>query len=330
MVTMKRASLAAFLLVCATIPVIAISVDVEAVLEAPGDFTMFLNPAAAYGPNGQLLVKSVLAFNLFVLDDDDWVQLIDRYRTDEYNVIPDGNRNRGVNWLYNSTVEGEMLYKARRGALEPEHYRVFVNDDEELQAEWVSKEYYDAHLLRYLSRGWSLEEGLALLYAYRIETPQDPISASPEALLPQIVGRDGAVAYEFMEEFPDGFVEDWLSITRNTAGDRVAMAISFIPAQDSPYYRPNFRRTTLMAIFSIDYGDAATRVESQHSEAANQSESAEASIEPLSTDREADAVYDSNEPPGGQTVSAGLVAGGIAVALIVVLAAAAIVRRRRS
>ncbi|MFP4376724.1 MAG: hypothetical protein ACLFP4_06740 [Spirochaetales bacterium] len=234
---MKLVSLVVLLPISFVVSLSAMTVQVEPLLDAPGDNVMFANSSAAYASNGQLLVRSSSPFNLFVLNDDEWVPLIDRYRTDEYNAVPENVLDRGSTTLYDSTVDGEMLYMARRADIPPEHYRVFVNDEGKLEAEWVSEEYYDAHLLRYLSRGWSIEDGLALRYGYRIETPQSTVYTSPSARVPQIVGPDGTVVYNFMEEFPDGFVEWGLSITRNPAGDQVAMVISFVPEEDSPYSR---------------------------------------------------------------------------------------------
>ena len=319
---MKRLSFVTVLLICFFSTLSAITVEVEDVLDAPeNDYGTFFFPAAAYASNGQLVLKSALAFNLFVLDHGVWVRLIDRYRTEDYNNLPEGNRRGTSNSLFNSTIAGEMLYMARRGAIPPEHYRVFVNDTGQVEAEWVNEEYYNAHLKVDLVLGLSIGLDNSLRYGYRIATPQDPVSASPSARIPQIVGPYGEVVYNFMAEFPDGFVEYGLSITRNSAGDRVAMVISFRPRENSPYYRPTSPRVMMMAIFRIHYGEAATAaIETPVDNAEPETPEARTKPETVDTEPEADE----------QRASVGLIAGGVALATMAFAGLIVIRRRRKS
>ena len=330
---MKRLSFVTVLLICFFSTLSAITVEVEDVLDAPeNDYGTFFFPAAAYASNGQLVLKSALAFNLFVLDHGVWVRLIDRYRTEDYNNLPEGNRRGTSNSLFNSTIAGEMLYMARRGAIPPEHYRVFVNDEGQLEAEWVSQEYYETHLKFEPGFGYSLGLDRSLRYGFRIATPQSTVYTSPSARVPQIIGPDGAVVYNFMEEFPEGFVEDGLSITRNPAGDRVAMVISFEPEEDSPYYRPSSPRVLMMAIFRIDYGEVATEAEETPADDARQQDTAAPSIDTVASEPESEMArppaHSAEDRSGDHPISVGVVAGG-GVLIVAAIAGLVIIQRRR-
>jgi hypothetical protein len=234
--------------------VFAIDVEVEQVLDAPpSKFGTFYNDSAAYAINGELLFVGALAFNLFVLKDGKWVQLIDRYQTEEYNRVEEEKYYHGENYLYNSTIRDEFVYCVRQRPLPAENYRVFVDENGKLQAEWVSQEYYDLHFAKDPKLGRMLGRGLSLRNGYKVTRPAMKDMGEGHAVLPEIIGPDGKVIFRFADNFREGFVEDTRTIAVNPDRDHIAMVISFRPEKDSPYYvgsRPWLKK---LVIFKISY-----------------------------------------------------------------------------
>jgi hypothetical protein len=232
----------------------ALDVEVEQVLDAPpSKFGTFYDDSAAYASNGELLFMSRLAFNLFVLKNGEWKPLIEHYRTEEYNHTQEQKRRRGYNDLFNSTIPDEFVYFLSQRPLPAENYRVFVDENGKLQAEWVSQEYYDLHLAKDPKLGRMLGRGLSLRNGYKVTRPAMKDMGEGHAVLPEIVGPDGKVIFRFADNFREGFVEDTLTIAVNSDRDHVAMVISFRPEKDSLYYvgsRPWLKK---LVIFKISY-----------------------------------------------------------------------------
>jgi hypothetical protein len=225
---------------------VEVNVEVEQVLDAPpGRWSWFSGDHAAYAPNGKLIVANPNAFNVFMLEGEQWVPLIDEYRTEAYNLQQQQDRYWGVVRLFNSSIDGEFLYSVKIADVPAEHYRIFVDADGELQAKWVSKAYFEEYSLGYLLRGWSIEEGLGLKHDFRITL--NPVEEAAQAYWPDLLNTEGNAVYRFTDGFRQGFVEDVLSITRNLAGDRVAMVIAFYPEEESPH------QVRKMVIFRINY-----------------------------------------------------------------------------
>jgi hypothetical protein len=226
--------------------VFSLDVEVEEVLDAPySKWGTFLDDAVAYTANGELLFRSSLAFNIFVLKEETWVPLIDRYKFAAYNNIQ--QRRGHYNALFNSTIPGEFVYFMVEDPYPQENYRVFVNEEDELQAEWISQEYYDSHKFPGLGLGFSLNNG------YQIKLTRVTNSGEGWPYWPEIVDRKGTPVYRFTDGFRDGFVEDTLTITTNPARDRVSMVISFRPEKESPYYVRSRPRLKKLVIFKIIY-----------------------------------------------------------------------------
>ncbi|AHC14391.1 hypothetical protein [Salinispira pacifica] len=252
---MKLLSTLSFILFFLTAPLTALEVEVEQILDVPPNSlgTFSSSDAAAYASNDQLLLAFSNGFNLFVLEDNQWIPLIDEYRTPQYNNQRLLEQSYGVVYLYNSITSGEFLYYAQIGMIAKEYYRVFVDESGEVQAELVNKEYYDSHLLRYLSRGWSLENGMQLLNGLRIELT--PLEMGLQAYWPDIVDAEGNKVYRFTDEFSEAFVEDILTITANPSLDRVAMVISFTKECEEAYLKPQTERFRKLVIFKLSYDE---------------------------------------------------------------------------
>ena len=202
---MKRIPVLLLLLLASR--VVAITVEVEQVLDAPPTkWGTFLADSAAYASNGELLFMSSLALNLFVLKDGYWVRLVDQYRTEQYNHTEEQERSYGYNALYNSTIPGEFIYFIRQRPLPEEYYRVFVDEDGELRAEWVSQGYYDSHQTPGLGQGLSLMDG------YQVELRRVTDFGEGQAWWPDIVDSEGRLIYRITQDFRGGFVEDLWTI----------------------------------------------------------------------------------------------------------------------
>jgi hypothetical protein len=249
--TMRRMFLF-ILALCLCSGVFALDVEVEQVLDAPpSKFGTFYDDSATYASNGELLFESTLAFNLFVLREWQWVPLINNYNTEAYNDIQE---HRGqYNKLYDSIIPGELLYFMVEDPHPQENYRIFVNGKGELQAEWVSQEYYDSHRLRYLTGGWNVKDGPVLQDRYRVNFRDVTQTPNGHSYSPEIVDSQGRVIYRFTDGFREGFVEDIWTITSNYDLDRVAMVISFRPEKDSPYYVSSRPRLKKLVVFKITY-----------------------------------------------------------------------------
>ena len=247
---MNRLELFLSLLLIFGTPLAALEVVVEQVLDVPTNRfgTFDASDSAVYAPNGKLLLAFHNAFNLFVLEDDQWIPLIDEYRTPEYNLHQQQDRSWGVVYLYNSKIPGEFLFYAQQRPLDREHYRVFVDQDDKIRAEWVSKEYYDTHDPRLgLGLGFGLRNG------YRISLTVDEIGY--QAYWPVILDRRDTVVYRFIDEFPEGFVPPSGTIATNPDRDRVSMVISYNALHDDIWTGRRIRRQDRFVIFRITYDE---------------------------------------------------------------------------
>lgn len=252
---MKSQSLLILIFQLLIFPLTALEVEVEQVLDGPPNpfGTFFGSDAATYASNGQLLLAFSNGFNLFVLEGDQWIPLINEYKTPEYDRQQEQDRYRGVVHLYNSKIPGEFLYFVQQRPLPKEHYRIFVDQSGEIQAEWVSEEYYDSHLKRYLSRGWSLENGMQLQDGVRIELT--PLERGLQAYWPDIVDCEGNMLYRFTDEFSEAFVENVLTITANPSLDKVAMVISFTEEIEGDFAVLRTVRHRKLVIFKLSYDE---------------------------------------------------------------------------
>ncbi|MDC7124048.1 MAG: hypothetical protein PQJ46_00675 [Spirochaetales bacterium] len=245
---MKHKLMIMFFLLLVSVQVFSISVEIEQVIDAPPSrWGTYLNDSAAYAKNGELLLAGSRALNLFVLKDGQWVRLIEKYKIERYNHTEENDRFRGVNYLYNSTVPEEFVYYIEMAQFPKEHYRVFVNDEGELEAEWVSEEYFDSHKFPGLGLGLSLRSG----YSLKIT----PVEDGYAGFLVDIVGKKEQFIYRFADQFRKGYMQDIGTIATTPDRDHVAMVIDFWPEEHSPYQRFGYKYVKMLVIFKINYDE---------------------------------------------------------------------------
>ncbi len=123
--------------------IFSISVEIEFMLDPPENEYFIFSDSLFYMPNGELVVDISYAFNLFVLRDGNWVTLITEYREEVFNTNALGSYGSTI--IYLSETDGEYFFERQGNAGELEYYRIFVNEEGETAAQWVSEEYFEEH-----------------------------------------------------------------------------------------------------------------------------------------------------------------------------------------
>jgi hypothetical protein len=234
----KRTLLLAFML--CTIQTFGLGVVIKNSLDAPqspyGRIFAY-DDWLEYLDDGTLVYLGCYPPNLYAVEGDKYVKLIERYRNPIYETR---DPKIVVTELLRSHVKGELLYYARTRGAEQESYRVFPRPVGGAAVEPVDKDYWTKNVDRMTPADYSLKGG------YFLDLQES--TQITGGLNPAIRDKSGS-AFILDEAFSVGFIEHFGQIAISPDKKNVAMIVSY-------HEKETGRSVNRLVVLKLEYDDA--------------------------------------------------------------------------